>query len=121
MAIDQALRFDSTGRTARVTAERRLRERLETVLFTRVGERVNRPDFGSSLHQILFAPASPEVATAVQYLVQGALQRWLGGEAQVEGVEVAARDAALVVTVSYRPAGAHQPEVARFELPEGGA
>ena len=35
---------------------------IEQLLFTRPGERVNRPDFGSGLMQLVFAPNSPELA-----------------------------------------------------------
>ena len=48
------------------------------MLFTAPGERVNRPDFGSGLMQLVFAPNSDELAAATQFLVQGALQQWLG-------------------------------------------
>lgn len=118
-AIDQALRFDATGRTARVTPDTRLRQMIETVLFTRPGERLNRSDFGSGLDQLVFAAASPEVATATEYLVLGALQRWAGGIAQIQAVDVAADEASLVVTVRYLPFGATTPEVARIAAPAG--
>jgi phage baseplate assembly protein W len=71
------------------------------VLFTSPGERVNRPDFGSGLMQLVFAPNSPELATAVQFMVQGSLQQWLGGAIKVEAVDVAVEDSALRVTVQY--------------------
>lgn len=118
-AIDQALRFDATGRTARVDVDRRLRQMIETVLFTRPGERLNRPDFGSGLDQLVFAAASPEIATATEYLVLGALQRWAGGIAQIQAVNVAAEEASLVVTVRYVPFGTTAPHIARFEAPAG--
>ena len=52
---------------------------IEQVLFTMPGERVNRPDFGSGVMQLVFAPASDEMATAAEFLVRGNLQQWLGG------------------------------------------
>ena len=54
------------------------------MLFTAPGERVNRPDFGSGLLQLVFAPNSDELAAATQFLVQGALQQWLGDLIEVE-------------------------------------
>ena len=48
------------------------------------GERVNRPTFGSGLMQLVFAPNSDELAAATQFLVQGALQQWLGDLIQVD-------------------------------------
>ncbi len=62
------------------------------MLFTTPGERVNRPTFGSGLLQLVFAPNSDELATATQFLVQGALQQWLGDLIQVDAVDVHADD-----------------------------
>ncbi|MCR0982759.1 GPW/gp25 family protein [Roseomonas populi] len=114
MAISQPFRFDATGRTATAEGAEALRQAIETVLFTQAGERVNRPDFGSGLFQLIFAPNGSEIATATQFLVQSALQRWLGARAQVLDVQVAAEDAVLTVVVRYQPAGAAQPVTARF-------
>ena len=64
---------------------------IEQFLFTNAGERVNRPDFGSGLLQLVFAPNSPELAAAVQFTVQAGLQRWLGDVIEVQAVEVTSR------------------------------
>lgn len=114
MAISQPLRFDATSRTATATPAELLRQEIETVLFTQAGERVNRPDFGSGLFQLLFAPNGSEVATATQFLAQGALQRWLGGRAQVLDIQVATEESRLVVQVRFLPAGATQPIAATY-------
>ena len=58
---------------------------IEQFLFTNPGERVNRPDFGSGLLQMVFAPNSPELAAALQFTVQAGLQRWLGDVIEVRG------------------------------------
>jgi uncharacterized protein len=71
------------------------------VLFTIPGERVNRPDFGCGIGQLLFAPNDPVIAAATQFLVQGALTRWLDGVIAVQRVEVNAIDATLEVLVVY--------------------
>ena len=76
--------------------DRHIRDLIEQLLFTNPGERVNRPEFGSGLGQLIFAPNSPELATAVQFLVQGALQQWLGDLIAVERVQVDAVDSALI-------------------------
>ncbi|MBK6429324.1 MAG: GPW/gp25 family protein [Anaerolineae bacterium] len=101
MNIAYPFRFDGGGRTATADDDRHIRDLIEGVLFTNPGERVNRPDFGSGLGQLLFAPNSPELATAVQFLAQGALQQWLGDLIAVERVQVDAVDSALSVQVDY--------------------
>lgn len=93
--------FDGRGRTREADEATWIRGLIEQVLFTAPGERVMRPDFGSGLHQLVFAPNSPELAATTQFLVQGALQQWLAELITVEAVEVRAVDAALYVTVQY--------------------
>lgn len=95
-------RIDSGGRTADAGDEDHIRQMIEQVLFTTPGERVNRPTFGSGLMQLVFAPSSGEVATATEYVVQGALQQWLSDLIHVEAVQVESVDATLRVTVQYR-------------------
>jgi phage baseplate assembly protein W len=93
--------FDSSGRTAQVGDDAHVRQLIEQVLFTVPGERVMRPDFGSGLAQLVFAPASVEVAGATQMLVQGSLQRWLGEVLTIIDVRVEPADGELRVTVQY--------------------
>ena len=99
--IGYPLQFDGRGRTAQRGEEEYIRELIEQVLLTAPGERVMRPDFGSGVRQLLFGAASPEVASAAQYVVQGSLQQWLAGLINVEAVDVQAREGELLVSVKY--------------------
>lgn len=101
MNLDYPFHFDVRGKTAEADSERHIRNMIEQVLFTAPGERVNRPAFGSGLMQLVFAPNSPELAAATQFLVQGALQQWLGDLIVVDLVDVAAVDASLQVKIQY--------------------
>lgn len=114
MEIDYPFHLDLRGRTASAEQEGHVRDLIEQVLFTAPGERVNRPDFGSGLMQLVFAPNSDELATATQFLVQGALQQWLGDLIQVETAEVISEDATLRVTVRYTIRRDQQRRVATF-------
>ena len=78
MNIDFPYHFDARGRTAEVDYDAHICDLIEQVLFTAPGERVNRPDFGSGLLRLVFAPNSSELAATTQYLVQGSLQQYLG-------------------------------------------
>jgi phage baseplate assembly protein W len=71
------------------------------LLFTSSGERVNRPDFGSGIMQLVFAPNSEELAGALQFTIQAALDRWLGDLIEVRALEVTSRDATLTVEITY--------------------
>jgi uncharacterized protein len=113
MNVSFPFQFDGTGRTADPMANY-LRQLVEQVLFTSPGERVNLPDFGSGLLQMLFAPTSPEIAAATQFTVQGALQKWLSGQIKVQSVTATSVDSTLTVTVTYTPLNTGVSQVQTF-------
>jgi len=114
MDIAYPFRIDSTGRTASSDTERHIRDLIEQVLFTIPGERVNRPDFGCGLMQLIFAANSNELASATQFLVQGQIQQWLGELIQVEAVKVECENSVLNVIIQYQIRRTEQQQVARF-------
>lgn len=95
-------RIGSDGVTASAGREDHIRDLIEQVLFTRKGERVNRPDFGAGVGDILFNENAPEMAAAIQHLVQSALQNWLAGVIEIRGVDATSEASMLRVTVWYR-------------------
>jgi phage baseplate assembly protein W len=102
MNLDFPYRIDTSGRTATTVVDDHIRDLIEQLLFTSPGERVNRPDFGSGLLQLVFAPNSGELAASIQFVVQGALQQWLSDLIDVESVEARSDDSTLRVSVQYR-------------------
>jgi len=119
--LDFPYHFDGRGRTAETTLEEHVRDLIHQVLFTNPGERVNRPTFGCGLLQQVFAPNSDELAAATQFLIQGALQRWLGDRINVGEVVVEAVDAELRITVPYTLLQDGSEGVAEFVTGGGGA
>ncbi len=119
MNIDFPLQFDSRGRTADVIDAGHVRDMLEQLLFTNAGERVNRPDFGSGLLQLVFSPNSPELAAALQFTTRAAIQRWLGDVLDLRGLEVTASDSTLRISVDYalRRTGETQSETFERSIP----
>jgi phage baseplate assembly protein W len=117
MFVDYPFQVDARGRTAQTTVDDHIRDLIEQVLFTGPGERVNRPTFGSGLLQVVFMPTSDEVVTATQFLVQGALQQWLGDIIQVEAVLVQRDDGVLRVNVQYVVRRTQERQVARLSRP----
>jgi phage baseplate assembly protein W len=101
MDIDFPFHFDARGRTASTGTDDHIRDMIEELLFTNPGERVNRPDFGSGLLQMVFAPNSPELAATLQFTVKAALNRWLGDLIDVQSLEVTAQDPTLQIRLSY--------------------
>jgi len=101
MNIDFPFHFDRRGATATTDYADHVRDMIEQLLFTTPGERINRPDFGCGLMQLVFAPNSPELAATVQFTTQAALAQWLGDVIDVRTLEVEAVDSALRVEIDY--------------------
>src|SRR5207302_8011539 len=101
MDIDFPLHFGGRGRTVLADEAKHVRDMIEELLFTSPGERVNRPDFGSGLMQLAFAPNSPELAAALQFTLQASLQRWLGDLIQVQNLLILCEDSTLSIDVQY--------------------
>lgn len=114
MHVDYPYHVDGRGRTALTDESDHVRDLIEQVLFTAPGERVNRPDFGSGLLQLVFAPNSDALGGAVEASVQAALQRWLGDRVAIEAVDVSTDDAALAVKVRYLVRRTQERVVAEF-------
>lgn len=110
--IDFPFHIDSRGRTATTEDADHIRDMIEQFLFTRPGERVNRPDFGSGLLGMVFEPNSPELGAVLQTTIQAGLQRWLGDLIEVQELEVTSEEATLRVVVQYvvRPSGERRAE-----------
>lgn len=95
-------RIAADGRTAGATLDDHIRHLIGLVLFTHQGERVNRPDFGSGVKQLVFAENAPELANATQHLVQSSLQRWMSDLIEVRAVDVKSSGSTLAVLVQFR-------------------
>lgn len=114
MNIDYPFHFDSRGRTGQIGRDEHIRDMIEQMLFTNHGERVNRPEFGSGLMQFIFAPNSPEVAAALQFTMQSALQRWLGDIIDVVNLQVESRESTLRVLIQYVVRSRNEAQTAIF-------
>jgi phage baseplate assembly protein W len=99
--LDFPFSFDVRGRAATTGIDDHVRDMIHQVLFTNPGERVNRPDFGCGLLQLVFTPNSNVLASATQFIVLAALQKWLADVVDVEEVRVTNLDEQLHVDVRY--------------------
>ncbi len=99
--IAYPLHIDGGGRIARAEDADHVAQMIEQLLFTAPGERVNRPEFGTGVMQLVFAPNSPELAAATEFMIQSALQQHLGDLLKPESVRVRSSDSTLSITVQY--------------------
>jgi phage baseplate assembly protein W len=114
MNIDFPFHFDGRGGTATATEDDHIRDMIEQFLFTNPGERVNRPDFGAGLLQLVFAPNSPELAATLQFTIQAGLQRWLGDLVEIRKLEVTSEETTLRVEIDYLVRRTQEERTAEF-------
>jgi uncharacterized protein len=95
------------------------------VLLTAPGERVNLPQFGCGLRQLVFGPLSSALAVNTEIIVRQALGQWLGGLIEVGDVTAEASDDAggpvepgtLQITISYTLLDTRTTQQTRVILP----
>ena len=115
--LDYPFHVDGRGRSASASLDDHIRDLIYQVLFTTPGERVNRPDFGCGIRQLVFMGNSDVLATTTQFLVQGSLQRWLGDLIALERVTVTNQDERLSVDVVYSRRDNDEREQIQFFAP----
>lgn len=94
-AIDAAGYVNASG------GDEAIRGKIIQVLFTSPGERVNLPQFGCGLFDLVFEPNDDVLAGAMRFSVGRALARWLDDEIILEGVEVERGEEIVIVEVVY--------------------
>ena len=66
-----------------------IRDEIITVLLTAPGERVNQPEFGCGLKELIFAPNNGLLlSTMVDFKIEQALDRWLGDKVVADDIKV---------------------------------
>ena len=95
---------DPTGGLRYVSGETSIQDCLLVLLQTATGERVMRPDFGTTAPTLVFAPGSPANLRTLENSISDAIQAY---EPRVELDSVVAEPAPgqenqVVVSVSYR-------------------
>jgi phage baseplate assembly protein W len=110
-------RLDARGLTEGEDDSDHIRSMIEQLLLTVAGERVNRPDFGGGLYQLVFAPNSVELAASLQLTLQAAVGRYLADVIDVGGLSVTAINERLMVEVTYRVRETGAAGVALIDVP----
>lgn len=93
--------IDGRGRVSTLAGDDNIHAKIIQVLLTSPGERVQSPEFGCGLRDLLFDPNNELLAAATEFEVNKSLQRWLGDEVIVEGVNIEAEGESLHVEVVY--------------------
>jgi phage baseplate assembly protein W len=93
-----------TGALATSIAEDKIRESVLLILNTSLGERVMRPNFGSGIHEQVFASINSATIGTLSFNIQEALIAW-EPRIEVEKVQVSDEKAsagALLISIDYK-------------------
>lgn len=96
--------LDVEGKLDYSSEERKIQKSILIILGTGRGERVMRPDFGSRLHELVFAPINTSTKSLIAHYATEALVAW---EPRIEvlRVDVSDEEAAqgtLLVNIEYK-------------------
>jgi len=89
------------------------------VLFTIPGERVNLPEFGVGVQQLVFAPNSDMLRASAQFLISNNLQRWLGDRIDVSEVNVTSHPEEkelVAIEITYTLKATQQQKNIQFQV-----
>ncbi len=98
------IEVDAKGKVQYSESEKKVQESVLIILGTAQGERVMRPDFGSRLHELVFAPINASTKSLIAHYTTEALVQW---EARIDVLRVAVREepsseGKVLVDVEYR-------------------
>jgi hypothetical protein len=128
MAIDEGQIFgrgvafpphlDATGQWAMSAGAQNVRESIQIVLLTRLGERLMLPEYGSTLRTFLFAPNNAATRKSAQDEIVRALQTW-ERRISIDAVTVdqdASDEQAAIATIQYRLVASQTPTEVSLRL-----
>lgn len=110
-------RIDGAGRVLAEGGDPLLRGKILQLLLTSPEERVNLPEYGTRLKDLVFDPNNDVLAAATEFAVARALMRFLGDELQVDSVQVGADGGELNVDIVYLRKSDLQTERLRVGVP----
>jgi phage baseplate assembly protein W len=121
-ATGGGLATSATGALATVDGDDSVRQAIIMLLTTAPGERLMRPEYGSHLHRLVFAPNDRTTAGLAIHYVRAALVRW---EPRVEivGLDAAADPETpyrLIVSLRYRVRSSLVTEALELTIATGG-
>jgi len=96
--------------------EKHIKNLIMQVLLTGPGERINRPDFGCGVRQMVFAPNSQITANLAKLTIHQALNQWLGSIIVINEVKVIAVEEKLQINIAYTIRAIQQKRYLNVEI-----
>ncbi len=93
-----------------------IRGKIIQVLFTAPGERVNLPEFGCGIFNLVFEPNDTIMAAAMEFTVGQALARWLKNDILVDAVNITSSEESVTIEIAYTKRQDLSRQLARFHF-----
>lgn len=94
-------KVDGSGSILSTGGDEAIRGKIIQVLFTAPGERVNLPEFGCGLFNLVFEPNNAIMASAMEFSIGQALGRWLADDIIVDGINVTPTGETVTAEIAY--------------------
>jgi phage baseplate assembly protein W len=117
LGVGFPFRIDEVGRVFAQSGDPLLRGKILQLLLTSPGERINLPEFGTRLRDLVFDPNNDVLAATTEFMVARALRRFLGEQIHVDHVQISADDTALRVDIVYLRKSDLRSEQLRVGIP----
>jgi phage baseplate assembly protein W len=108
------LAIGDDGRTVMNATAKHINDMIEQLIFTNPGERVNRPDFGGGMYQVIFAPNSLELEATIHVTLLASLQQHLGDLIDLESLDIDIQDETFLLSIVYRIIQTNDRHTVRF-------
>jgi hypothetical protein len=109
----------ATGAPRTTGPDDHMRDLILQVLFTNPGERVNLPEFGAGVYQLVFAPNGNALRSSAQFLISTNLQRWLSDRITVNQVSVSSvpgEEESVTIEIAYTVLATQQRQNLQVQL-----
>ena len=81
--------------------EEHIRNMIISILFTSPGERINQPEFGCGLKDLVFANATPMLDSVIDFVIRGGIERWMGELISIDDMQTHIHDEKIIVKITY--------------------
>ena len=93
--------LNTMGRIQVCGGDDAIQGKIIQVLFTAPGERINIPEFGCGLFNLVFEPNNELLAAAMEFTIGQALVQWMDDDIIVEGIQVTSEVEKTMVEIAY--------------------
>lgn len=112
-------RITSSGQVALSSGPEKLKENIQNVLLTGIGERVMHRDYGGGLRQLVHDPNNDALRAIVQYQIAQSISQW-EQRVQIQNVTVKQNEGKLFIELQYVINQSQQPQSLSVPIGLGG-